>query len=142
MIKRFFNSSIFRFLLVGVANTAFGTAVMILFYSGFHCSTELSTAANYFFGGILSFILNKRFTFKSTAENAGQYVLMVVKFALTVGVCWFAAYSVAKPLMLKLLPEANEAVRDYGIMLVCMILYTGLNYIGQRFFAFAKGGKK
>ena len=51
-------------MLVGVANTLFGTAVMFLFYNLFHFDYWVSSAANYVFGSILSYILNRFFTFK------------------------------------------------------------------------------
>lgn len=37
---------------------------------------------------------------------------------------------------LSLLANASVTVRDNVSMLVGMVLFTGLNYLGQRFFAF------
>jgi len=42
----------------------------------------------------------------------------------------------AKPLCLRLLANASVGTRDNAAMLVGMVLFTGLNYLGQRFFAF------
>ena len=39
-------------------------------------------------------------------------------------------------------PDASVKVQDNVAMLVGMVVFTGLNYIGQRFFAFAKKGEK
>ena len=46
------------------------------------------------------------------------------------------AYGIAKPLCLRLLSGAAVSTRDNAAMLVGMVLFTGLNYLGQRFFAF------
>ena len=61
-----------------------------------------------------------------------------VAFALTVTVCWLLAYGLAKPLTLKLLAGAGERLQTNAAMVVGMGLYTVLNYLGQRFFAFKK----
>ena len=57
-----------RFLLVGVINTVVGTAVMFGMYNGLHCSYWVSSAANYVVGSLVSYFLNKHFTFHNT-EN-------------------------------------------------------------------------
>lgn len=142
MIKKLLESSIVRFLAVGVVNTLVGAGVMAFCYSALGLGTGVSTAMNYLFGGAVSFFLNKRFTFRAEAKNGREYAAQIVKFALTVAVCWFAAYSLAKPVITRLLSSAGETVRDYGVMLGCMAIYTVLNYLGQRFFAFHKGGEK
>ena len=56
--------TVYRFILVGIVNTLFGTAIMFVFYNVFHLSYWLSSASNYFFGSILSYFLNKSFTFR------------------------------------------------------------------------------
>ena len=53
-----------RFIIVGVVNTLFGMGLMFVLYNVFHVSYWWSSAANYFFGSILSFILNKFYTFR------------------------------------------------------------------------------
>ena len=56
--------TVYRFILVGIVNTLFGTAIMFVFYNVFHLSYWISSASNYFFGSILSYFLNKSFTFR------------------------------------------------------------------------------
>jgi hypothetical protein len=41
--------------------------------------------------------------------------------------------------MYHVLRNYSEKVRDNSSMLMGMVLFTGLNYTGQRFFAFKKG---
>ena len=60
----------------------------------------------------------------------------MARFVLAVALCWMVAYGVAKPLTLRLLASESESVQTNIAMLVGMGLYTVLNYLGQRFFAF------
>ena len=123
-----------RFLLVGCVNTLVGTCIMFGLYNLAHWSYWLSSAANYVLGGIVSFFLNKYFTFRRREWSWNQ----VVKFAANVAVCWLLAYGLAQPLTGYLLSAWPVRVRENVAMLVGMCLYTGLNYLGQRFFAFRK----
>lgn len=54
-----------KFIFVGIINTVFGTAIMFGLYNLAGCSYWISSAANYFLGSILSFALNKHFTFRN-----------------------------------------------------------------------------
>lgn len=121
-----------RFLIVGVVNTLVGTAIMFGLYNLAHCSYWVSSAANYILTSILSFFLNKYFTFGSKEKSAAE----VLRFAVNIAVCYLLAYGIAKPLCLAALAGASAAVRDNVSMFVGMCLFTGFNYIGQRFFAF------
>ena len=131
-MKVFFNSTIWKFLLVGVLNTLVGAGLMFLLYNLAGCSYWVSSAANYLVGGVLSFFLNKYFTFQSKERSLPE----LLRFALTVGLCWILAYGLAKPLALRLLASAPEKLQTNVAMLFGMGLYTILNYFGQRFFAF------
>ena len=53
-----------RFLLVGVINTLVGCGAMFLLYNAAHWSYWAASAANYVLGGVVSFFLNKYFTFR------------------------------------------------------------------------------
>lgn len=131
-MKKFFDPSMLRFLLVGVVNTLVGAGIMFLLYNLAGCSYWLSSAANYIVGGVVSYFLNKYYTFKNTERSWKQ----VLRFALNVAVCWLLAYGIAKPLALRLLAGFDEKLQTNAAMLAGLCLYTALNYIGQRFFAF------
>lgn len=126
------DNTLFKFLIVGVFNTLVGCGTMFLLYNLAHCSYWVSSAANYIVGGIVSFFLNKYFTF----ENKKWEWAQVWKFALNVTVCYLLGYGLAKPIALRLLEGQAVRVQENVAMLVGMCLYTGLNYLGQRFFAF------
>ena len=139
-LKKIFDPTFFRFIVVGVINTLVGYGVMFGLYNlaGLHTWGDtgywISSAANYVVGSIVSFFLNKHFTFQNKERGWAQ----VGRFALTVAVCWLIAYGVAKPLALWALSGQSGKIQENVALLVGMVLYTGLNYFGQRFFAFRK----
>ena len=114
-LRALFDARLWKFLLVGVINTLVGTAIMFGLYNIAGCSYWVASAANYVLTSILSFFLNKYFTFRSRD---------------------LIAYGAAKPLCLRLLANASVSTRDNVALLAGMVFFTGLNYLGQRFFAF------
>ena len=131
-MSKLFDKTMVKFLLVGVVNTLVGAGTMFLLYNLAHCSYWISSAANYVVGGVVSFFLNKYFTFQNKGWSWGQ----VGKFIVSVSVCYLLAYGLAKPLALHLLAGQTQSIQENAAMLVGMCLYTALNYLGQRFFAF------
>lgn len=134
MIKKFFDKTFWKFILVGCINTLFGAAIMFVFYNCFHLSYWFSSASNYFFGSILSYFLNKYYTFRYKERNWG----VILRFIANIAVCYGIAYGIAKPLIRHLLSGMTVSVQENVAMLVGMCLFVALNYIGQRFFAFKK----
>ena len=130
-MRKWIDASVWKFLLVGVANTLVGSGIMFLLYNLARAPYWLSVCANYVVGGILSFFLNKYFTFQNRERSAAQ----VGRFILTVAACALVAYGLAKPAVRWALAGYGERVQENVAMLVGMVLYTGLNYFGQRFFA-------
>jgi predicted membrane protein len=132
MKSKIINNTLVKFLAVGVVNTLIGAGIMFLLYNVANCSYWLSSAANYVVGGIVSFLLNKYFTFENKGWSWGQ----VWRFALNVAVCYFIGYGLAKPAVLWVMKDQAVKIQENIAMAVGMCLYTGLNYLGQRFFAF------
>lgn len=123
-----------KFLIVGVINTLVGTSVMFLFYNVFHVGYWVASALNYIVGSIVSFFLNKYFTFKSEEKSLGE----VLRFIINITVCYILAYGIAKPCVHSLLGGYSLTVRDNAAMLAGMCLFVVLNYIGQRFLVFRR----
>lgn len=121
-----------KFIFVGIINTLFGTAIMFSLYNLAGCSYWISSAANYFFGSILSFFLNKIFTF----QNKDSLKNTVPRFVLNILVCYLLAYGIAKPATLYVLQDVSVTIQENMAMFVGMCLFTVLNYLGQRYFAF------
>ncbi|MEG0322312.1 MAG: GtrA family protein [Oscillospiraceae bacterium] len=87
-IEKLWNSSVVRFIIVGVINTLVGSAIMFGLYNLVHCSYWFSSAANYTLTSILSFFLNKYFTFRDTEKSVSQ----TLRFVLNIVVCYGIAY--------------------------------------------------
>ncbi|SFE48349.1 Putative flippase GtrA (transmembrane translocase of bactoprenol-linked glucose) [Sharpea azabuensis] len=134
MIKKLLDRTFWKFILVGIINTIVGTGVMFLCYNAFHLNYWVSSAMNYIIGSIVSYFLNKYFTF----QNKQRSWKIVIKFIINISVCYLIAYGVAKPLVARILSGQSVTIQENGAMLVGMCLFVGLNYLGQRFFAFKK----
>jgi len=134
MNEKFFDRKLLKFLLVGVCNTVLSAVIMFLLYNLTGFGYWGSSAVSYLVGAVLSFFLNKYFTF----GNKDALWKTAVKFALNAAVCYLLAYSIAQPLVSLLLSSLSlgPALVDQAAMLAGMVLYTLFNYVGQRFFAF------
>ena len=131
-LKKFFDITFWKFIFVGVINTLFGTAVMFVFYNFLHLNYWISSASNYIFGSILSYFLNKYFTFQSKKQDKRT----IMKFVINISLCYFAAYGVAKPVVSYILKDCTREIQGNIAMLVGMCLFVALNYCGQRFYVF------
>ncbi len=132
LLSKSFDRTFWKFILVGVANTLFGTGIMFVFYNVFHFSYWISSASNYFFGSILSYLLNRMFTFRSEETTTKT----LPRFVINISLCYLLAYGMAKPLVSHILSVFSQNIQENIAMLVGMCLFVGLNYIGQRFFVF------
>ena len=138
LIAKIFDKTFWKFIVVGVINTLFGTAVMFGCYNLLHFGYWVSSAANYILGSILSYFLNKNFTFRNDEKSAGQLARFVVNILL----CYLLAYGLARPAARWALSGAGTAIQDNGALLAGMCLFVLLNYFGQRFFVFAQRKKE
>jgi putative flippase GtrA len=129
-----FDRRFFRFILVGVINTLLGSAIMFALNNAAHVSYWVSSACNYVFTSVLSFFLNKYFTFAVKAWS----VFKIAAFIVNICVCYLAAYGIAKPAVNFFLKDAPQTLRENIALLVGMCLFTGLNYIGQRLVVFRR----
>lgn len=137
MKDKLLHNSFVRFLIVGVGNTLLSLMLMFLLEGlGYWPSTAIAYVA----GAVMSFFLNRYFTFRSEE----RFWASAWKFAVNVAVCYVIGYGLARVLVRP--PEGITAVPAIFFerlsKLVGMGLYTVLNYFGQRFFAFRRTGKK
>ena len=132
LLKKYLDITTLKFLLVGVVNTIVGTGLMFLLYNVFSVSYWVSSAANYIVGSIVSYFLNKYFTFQNQEKSWKQ----VLVFALNITCCYLLAYGAAKPAVEYILSGVGEKVQGNVSMLVGMGLFLVLNYLGQRLIVF------
>ena len=134
VVRLFTDKTFMKFVMVGVINTIVGTTIMFVFYNVFHLSYWISSASNYFFGSICSYILNKHFTFQYHEQGWAS----LLRFTINILICYLLAYGIAKPLMQWILSDYSKTIQENISMLLGMCLFIVFNYLGQRFFAFKK----
>lgn len=133
LIKQFL-----RFGIVGIANTLISVILMFLLYDVLRLGYWGSSAVSYVVGALFSFAANRRFTFRSKDDPVHSFL----RFILLVAVCYLCAYGCAKPLIAVILGGMGSAlptaVEEKIAMLGGMVLYTVMNFCGQRLFVFQK----
>ena len=102
-IKQFFDIKFWKFILVGILNTVVGMGLQFLFFNLCGWNEWVSSLIGYILGSILSYFLNKYFTFK----NKDKGWKPIVKFALNIAICYGLAYGIAIPLI-SMLCTANS----------------------------------
>jgi putative flippase GtrA len=138
-VRRFrelFDAKLLKFLFVGALNTLLGAAIMFGLYNLAGFGYWSSSAVSYAAGSTFSFFMNKNFTFGDKSSPG----LPALKFAAAHTVCYLLAFSLAKPLILLLLRSMNlpQNTTDNIAMFAGMAIFTGFNYIGQRYFVFRR----
>jgi putative flippase GtrA len=128
------DKTFFKFIIVGIVNTIRGSSLMFLLYNFGGVNYWLSSAANYIAGSIVSFFLNKYFTFAVKEWS----LLMVLAFIANIAGCYFVAYGLARPAMHYLLRRSPLKIQENVALFTGMCLFTVINYIGQRLFVFKK----
>ena len=139
MLKKLLDKSLLFFLLIGAGNTLLSMGIMFLLYTKAGFGYWGSSAVAFTVTSILSFVLNKKLSF----QYEGRVWAAAARFALVIAVCYLIAYSLAQPaaawLLRKILGAAAEAQTiDKVALLTGQVIFTFLNYFGQRFFAFRK----
>ena len=61
-----------------------------------------------------------------------------MRFAGNIVLCYLLAYGIAKPAVRFLLDNQSQRAQENLAMLAGMILFTGFNYLGQRYFVFGE----
>ena len=84
--SKLLNGSMLRFALVGCANTLFGFAVIMAAAWLLQLGDVAANAIGYGCGLLLSFVLNRRYTFRYEGRTAGALVRYLLAFAVSYGV--------------------------------------------------------
>lgn len=132
MFQLFFDKMFIKFILVGIINTIIGSTIMFLLFNLAHFNYWVSSACNYIFTSVLSFFLNKYFTFAIKDWS----VFMIIAFILTIVFSYLIAYGISKPIMNFVLKDFSVNIRENISLFTGMCLFTVLNYLGQRLIVF------
>ena len=139
-----FDSTIIKFIIVGVVNTVVGWVAMFLSLwlltkmgANHTISYWIPSGVNIVVGSIVSYILNKHFTFQSNStgeEDIGECIIYLL-MGCVVG------YGIAQPIAKLIFKHAGVMVLKIISLLSGSILFTIINYFGQRFWVFKEDEK-
>ena len=149
-MKKFLDEKFFKFALVGLLNTVVGYAINVIALNVLNLPFMVAGVLNYGPTSVMSFFLNKYFTFKSKGDLRKE----AIRFAVNIAVCFTLAYGIAQPFtswVMGFMPQSvfgliekltfgllteKQNIIDNVATLVGMVLFVIFNYTGQRFFAF------
>ena len=123
-----------KFVLVGIVNTLVGTGVMFAAYNLLHLSYWVSSASNYVVGSIVSYFLNKYFTFQNKEKSWKQLGV----FVINITICYLLAYGMQSRLC-----HGSFIIRVRVCRRTCLCwlewgAFVVFNYVGQRLVVFKK----
>jgi putative flippase GtrA len=133
--RKLLNLSFVRFLMVGVLNTIVGLGCIFLLLNAAGLNYWLSTFLGNSIGALVSYVLNKRFTFRSNARVASS----LWRFFAVILVCYFLSYGIGLyggTALTAIVPAIPGEWAHNIAVLFGSGLYTVLNYLGQKYFAF------
>ena len=129
---------IFKFGLVGILNTVVGTTIMFLAYNVLNLGYWLSSALNYIVASVLSYFLNKYFTFGSRRRSNME----LIRFLINILLCYLLAYGLALPFVRNFILTIGISLEKQileQISMICgMCFFIILNFFGQKLFVFKK----
>ena len=115
-----------RFASVGVLNTLLGYAVIFLCMYALNLGAVVSNVIGYAVGFVTSFVLNRTFTFRSTAAPLPEAVRFLVIFLLA----YLANLGIL--VLLTRYLHANEALSQ----VLAGIVYFGLSFVLGKYYVF------
>ena len=143
-LKKFFDIKFWKFLLVGVLNTLVGEGVVLALtnpigWTNYDWGPAAAAFVGVVVGSIVSYFLNKHFTFK----NKEKGIKPALRFTLNIAVCLLIRMLVAtgvstlsKSLGWAMLGMDVNTFAGNLSWAVGACVFVACNYVGQRFFAF------
>lgn len=132
----FFDVSFLKFLLIGGCNFILSMAIMFLLYNFLNLGYWGSSMISFTLCSVISYILNRKYSFKSTAP----LIKSAVKFSIVIAISYVVAFGAAKPIMLWLMQitkiNLQEKIIEQLAMILAQGIFTIINFIGQRLWAF------
>ncbi len=141
-----------KYCLVGIVNTLVGISTAYILLNPFHQTYTISTIGSYITGICVSYLLNKKFTFKI---GHGNNFVLFAKFALSMLPCYVISYYILSPFFTKFLfridfvynisnwffslfSVAQDRVLDNLTVIVSMGFYLVLGFTLNKYFIFRK----
>ena len=128
ILEPFFSKYFSKYLLVGVVNTIFGFSIIfgLMWLEIPVITPKVANFVGYFCGFILSYFLNKHFTFESKNSHKRDFTLFAI-----VMLCAYLINIATLEIALSWLQ-----INKYVAQIIAGIAYTISGYIFNRFFAF------
>lgn len=115
-----------RFIAVGIFNTLLGYSVIFSCSYLLGMSPEFSNAVGYTVGLILSYILNRYYTFNSRQSRRGEIIRFLSIFAF--------AYAVNFVVLLIMIYKLN--MHEIASQIIAGLFYTVMSYLMNKFYVF------
>lgn len=143
-LKKFFDIKFWKFILVGVINTLVGEGIQLLLlnplnWNSFAWGVGVAAVIGTVVGSIVSFFLNKYFTFQNKEKSFKQ----VFRFTLNICVCLLirviaatAVREICRAASLSMFGMSVDKFAGNAAWAVGACVFVACNYVGQRFFAF------
>ena len=133
------NKKFIRFVFVGLINTCIGYALIFILLNKCNTGYFLSTIIGYSVGSIISFSLNRFYTFKHQGSLFHSYMKYFIVFVISYIVSYYSGKACMGLLMSKrvLLKENLLKIENVGVVFG-MVAYVIVNYIGNSLFTFNK----
>ena len=143
-LKSFFDIKFLKFLLVGVLNTLIGEGIVLLLtqpagWKNFGWGPGAAAFVGTVIGSIVSYFLNKYFTFK----NKEKGIKPAIRFTINIAACLLIRVLVAtgvselcKATEFTMFGMDVNTFAGYLSWAVGACVFVACNYAGQRFFAF------
>ena len=118
--------TLIRYLLVGVVNTLVGLGIIYLAMYFLHMDLASSNALGYAIGIMVSFALNKKWTF----DSQDHVVYSFLRYLLVLAVAYGANLATV------LFANSHFDLNPYLSQALGIVPYTAIGFLGSRFFAF------
>lgn len=143
-LRRMLDRALLYYVIVGVLNFSFCTALMFVLYNVFHVSEHIAQIVNYSLGSLIWYLSCRYLIFPGHRSDLRQ----LLRFLLEVLVCYLLSYYVIAPLVGRVLLQWEQVLNFFSFggeakisgnceMTVGLIAYAVLNYFGQRYFVFS-----
>lgn len=115
-----------KYLLVGVVNTLVGLGIIYLSMYFFHFEIIAANVLGYSVGILVSFTLNRKWTF----DSQGHVVSSFFRYLLVLAVAYLSNLATV------LFANAHFQLNPYWAQALGIIPYTTLGFLGSRYFVF------
>lgn len=132
----FWDKSLMTFAIIGGINTIISMSGSFALNNYLQWSLFASTAVMFAATSVISFYFNRKFSFKSNAPLGRS----IARFSTVITICFLLSYSLTNLVLPRiresLFPNMSDMLYSFFAIIGIQVIFTLLNYIGQRLWAF------